>query len=1420
MVKGSLHVGLDVGSTTVKIILQDDTDRILFKSYKRHYSDVRKTMIELIEDVCQRYVNDSFTIAVAGSGGISVSSWLGIQFVQEVIASTAAIRQIIPETDVAIELGGEDAKITFFDSGVDQRMNETCAGGTGAFIDQMAAVLQTDASGLDELAKSHKTLYPIAARCGVFAKTDVMPLLNEGAPKNDIAASIFQAVVDQTVGGLACGRSIRGNVAFLGGPLNFLPELRKRFIESLKLAPENIFFPDNAQYFVAIGAALLSKEFPEVKSCDLYAKVQELAKLPYEAEIAPLPPLFTSQADIDNFTSRHAKTHADFADIAESQGHLYLGIDAGSTTTKAVVLDSNNRIVYKWYGSNKGTPLLSVVEILKDLYAKMPYGTVIHNSAVTGYGEQLLQAALGVDEGEVETLAHCKAATFFVPDVSFILDIGGQDMKCLYVKNGVVDKIVLNEACSSGCGSFVETFAHSLGMDIQSFADEAVKAENPVDLGSRCTVFMNSKVKQAQKEGASVADISAGLSYSVIKNALYKVMKISRPEELGEHVVVQGGTFFNNSILRALEQLVGMNVTRPDIAGLMGAFGVALLAKERAEEGKLSSVISKEKLDSFTTTSKNYRCNLCSNKCLITVSTFSGGKRFVSGNRCERGAGAQKKKNVLPNLFSFKYNRLFEYYVPLPKDKAFRGEIGIPRVLNIYENYPFWFTMFSHLGYHVVLSSQSSRALYNSGLETIPSQTVCFPAKMVHGHIMDLMEQGVKRIFYPAIPYEREEFADADNHFNCPVVANYPEVIRLNVDDLVASGTEYIEPYLPIYDTKRLGEKIYNYFKSDGVSMSEVRAAVAAAEEEMNTFKAEIRKAGENALIHLKEKGGTGIVLAGRPYHLDPAINHGIPELIASNDVAVFTEDSLSHLGFLREELDAVDQWMYHSRLYRVAHLVAETKELELVQLNSFGCGLDAVTTEQVEEILTCTGKSYTLLKIDEGSNLGAVRIRIRSLLATMKDRVASGKNIVRKAPQRAPAFQAEMKDTHTILCPQLSPLHFTMLSDCLAPYGYNLKVLPVASKDDVEQGLKYVNNDACFPAITVVGQLVNALKSGKYDPDKTALIISQTGGGCRATNYVRFLRAAAARAGFPNVPVIPFNIGNMKSKDGFQITKGMVLRLLLALLYGDVLLRVTNRTRPYEITPGAVDSLAAEWIEKLKPAVRSASRKEFARNVKQMVAEFDSIPLLDVQKPKVGVVGEILVKFHPDTNNQLVKVIEKEGGEAIVPDFMDFVLYCSLDDIHKRELLAGSLKKSLKSELMIAFIESYRNIMRKAFKKSNRFSSFPTTKHLSKMVDGVVSKGNQTGEGWLLTAEMIELIEIGAPNIVLVQPFACLPNHITGKGVMKELKRRYANANIVAVDYDPGASEVNQLNRIKLMMSVAFQNMRKQDNDKKEVTV
>lgn len=1404
MTKEVFKAGLDIGSTTIKLSVLDKNNKAVYCNYKRHQLDLLNTVISLIDEAPEELRNVEMTVCATGSGAIALSQKANIGFEQEVIACTNAIRTFLPKADIAIELGGEDAKITFFDpSSIDQRMNETCAGGTGAFIDQMAQTLKTDAAGINELAKNHKTVYPIAARCGVFAKTDIMPLLNEGAAKEDIAASILQAVVNQTVGGLARGRTIKGNIVFLGGPLFFLSELRSFFIRTLKLAPENVFFPENAHFFVSFGAALLSKgdalTFSELKK-----RFESLKDVSMHRSSDRLPPLFADEKDFAEFTERHGKMAAKRAELEKSEGELFLGVDAGSTTTKAILITKKHEIVYSHYGSNNGNPLQSVADILKDIYSKLPAGAVIGRACVTGYGEALIKAALGFDEGEVETITHYKAARYFNQKVSFILDVGGQDMKCIYVKNGLIDKIILNEACSSGCGSFIENFAESLNYGVRDFAELALFAKKPADLGSRCTVFMNSKIKQAQKEGASAGDISAGLAYSVIKNALYKVIKISNPEELGGNIVVQGGTFFNNGVLRAAEILLNAEVSRPDIAGLMGAFGAGLIALQNKRSS--TSLITKEKLENFSCKMRNTRCKGCENKCLLNITVFPDGKTFISGNRCENVLQNKKVQSFAFNMFDYKYKRLFEHYKPLEADKAPRGEIGIPRVLNMYENYPFWFELFTRLGFKVVLSDPSSNALFNEGLESIPSQTVCFPAKMAHGHIENLVDKGIKTIFYPCIPYEVKEFNDANNHYNCPVVGSYPEVIRLNMGVLEEKGIKFLQPFLPFDNMKRLISRLRAELKEYNISRKEMILAVLRAHASLNRFKKDIRKKGAQQIREIKETGKPAVILAGRPYHIDPAINHGVADLIASHGMIVLSEDSIAHLSGPMPKINFVDQWMYHSRLYRAANLAINIDSLELIQLNSFGCGLDAITTEQVEEILSKSGKIYTVLKIDEGSNLGAVKIRIRSLLAAIKERkgLKFSDNVFDGT--KFSEFTGDMKDSYTILCPQLSPVHFRLAGAIMKSRGIKLEVLPKVNKADIEEGLRYVNNDACYPTIVVVGQLINALKSGKYDISKTAMIISQTGGGCRATNYAAFLRKAAEKAGFKNVPVISLSTTNPALNKQLGITFGFIKDALLVLLYGDLLMRLSNRMRPYEIHAGQTDALAEEWLMRLSDRIRKTYYFEFKRTVKKMIKGFDSIPVKKIKKPRVGVVGEILVKFHPDANNNLVSVLEKEGAEAVVPDMTDFINYCMLDNVYKHKYLSGSFKNRALSLAASGYIEMLRSVIRQNLRRSKSFHSYQTTRDLAGKVSEIISVCNQTGEGWLLTAEMLELIEDGVNNIVCVQPFGCLPNHITGKGVMKELKRRYGDVNIAAVDYDPGASEVNQINRIKLMMSVAHQ--------------
>ncbi|MDO3411121.1 acyl-CoA dehydratase activase-related protein [Saccharibacillus sp. CPCC 101409] len=1418
-----IHIGLDVGSTTVKLAVLDENFELRLGKYERHYSDIRGTVKRVLEEACAIYgeggadgekAGGECRICVTGSGGIAVSKWLELPFIQEVAAGAEAVERFIPHTDVAIELGGEDSKITFFEATVDQRMNGSCAGGTGAFIDQIAALMQTDAAGLNELAKGSRTLYEIASRCGVFAKTDVQPLLNEGAALEDIAASVLQAVVNQTIGGLACGKKIAGHIAFLGGPLHYLDELRSRFVQTLKVPPERIVLPERPELFVAKGAAVAALRERPVDLRQLEARLPDLLRA-REENGERLDPLFASREELDAFRERHANNRIARGDLSEFRGRCYLGIDAGSTTTKLALIDDEGRLLHSHYGANGGRPLQSVAEALRTLYARMPAGAVIAGTTVTGYGEGLVKSGLGADFGEIETVAHYKAADFFLPGADFILDIGGQDMKCLRVKDGAIDSILLNEACSSGCGSFIETFAESLRMNVRDFAEAALLAERPLDLGSRCTVFMNSRVKQAQKEGATLGDISAGLSGSVVKNALYKVIKVRGPQDLGSRIVVQGGTFHNDAVLRAFEREAGRDVVRPDIAGLMGAFGAALIARERGAELLRSGIAGVGELRQFRADSSMRRCGLCGNNCMLTVNRFEDGREYITGNRCERGAGGEKDPDGLPNLFEYKLDRLFGYK-SLALDEAKRGRVGIPRVLNMYENYPFWHTFFTKLGFRVELSPRSSKKIYERGLETIPSDTACYPAKLSHGHIESLVRRGVDLIFYPSLPRERSETKGADDHFNCPVVSSYPQVLGANVDSLQGGKVRYLAPFLPFDDTKKLAQRLTEELADYGVTAAEAKEAVAEARLEERRVQADIRAKGEETIARLRRDGEIGVVLAGRPYHLDPEIHHGIPELIVSLGMAVLTEDSVSHLGEPDRPLTFVDQWMYHSRLYGAADAVVKNDCLELVQLNSFGCGLDSITGDQVAELLQSSGRLYTQLKIDEGSNLGAARIRLRSLKAAVLEQRARGE-AERAQAERAslpPAFTREMRLTHTIIAPQMSPMHFDLLEEAFGASGYRLEILRDAGGVAIDTGLRHVNNDACFPSIIVTGQLVAALKSGRYDPEHTSVLITQTGGGCRATNYIGFIRKALRDAGFPNVPVIALGTAPTAEQPGFKLTPGLLHRALMAILYGDALMRALYRTRPYEAQLGAADRLYESWIEPCKRSIRSGSLRSFRTNITRIVREFDRLELLDLRKPRVGVVGEILLKFHPDANGNLVELLEREGAEAVMPDLMDFFLYCFNDGGFNARHLGESLGKRFAGAAFTSVIEWYRRPLRAALDASERFSSPIPIGELADKASGIVSLGNQCGEGWLLTAEMLELLEGGVDNVVCLQPFACLPNHITGRGVFKAVKRLHPQANLAAVDYDPSATEVNQLNRIKLMLSTAMKTLRTSETE------
>ena len=1404
----NVTLGIDIGSTTVKIAILDQNNDLLFSDYRRHFADIQNTLSALLKEASAKLGNLCVHPMITGSGGLTLANHLGIPFVQEVISVSTALQTIAPQTDVAIELGGEDAKIIYFENGnVEQRMNGICAGGTGSFIDQMASLLQTDAAGLNEYAKNYKSLYTIAARCGVFAKSDIQPLINEGATREDLSASIFQAVVNQTISGLACGKPIRGHVAFLGGPLYFLSELKAAFIRTLKLDEEHIINTDNAHLFAAIGSAMNAG--PEV-SFSMEELIGRLSgDLRMEFEVERMEPLFSSKEEYEDFCRRHNGHRVKKSPLSEYQGNCYLGIDAGSTTTKAALVAEDGSLLYSFYQNNNGNPLKTAVTAIQEIYRHLPDGARIVRSCSTGYGEALMKAAFLLDDGEVETVAHYYAAAFFDPEVDCILDIGGQDMKCIRIKNKTVEGVQLNEACSSGCGSFIETFAKSLNYSVEDFAEAALFAPHPIDLGTRCTVFMNSKVKQAQKEGASVADISAGLAYSVIKNALFKVIKVSDASQLGRQIVVQGGTFYNDAVLRSFERIADCQAIRPDIAGIMGAFGAALIARERFSSGYQTGMLTIDQINALEYHTSMATCKGCTNSCRLTINRFSGGRQYISGNRCERGLGKSKNPGRVPNLFEYKLHRFFDYE-PLTADKAYRGRVGIPRVLNIYENYPFWFTFFTQLGYQVVLSPVSSRRIYELGIESIPSESECYPAKLAHGHISWLIKQGIDFIFYPALFYERNETPEANNHYNCPIVTSYSENIKNNVEEIGEKKVRFYNPFLSFANLDTAVKTLQNAFPD--LPAQQVEQAARLGWAEMQAAHEDMHKKGEEVLAWMEQNHKRGIVLAGRPYHIDPEIHHGIPELITSYDVAVLTEDSVAHLGHPDRPLIVSDQWMYHSRLYSAAAFVRTRNDLDLIQLNSFGCGLDAVTTDQVNDILSGSGKIYTCLKIDEVNNLGAARIRVRSLLCALSVREKRHQTCdVHPTSIEKVAFTEEMRKTYTILCPQMSPIHFDILEPVFEACGYHLEVLPSVDRQAVDTGLKYVNNDACYPSLLVVGQIMQALLSGRYDLNRVAVIMTQTGGGCRATNYIGFIRRALQKAELSHIPVISLNMAGLESNPGFPLSANLLIRAVYGAIFGDIFMRCVYRMRPYEKQKGAVDALHQKWAASCKTflsAKRIPSFLTFSRMCRQMIAEFDRVEITEEKKPMVGIVGEILVKFSPAANNHLVELLEAEGAQAVVPDLLDFMFYCFYNQIYKAKQLGTSKKTARLAGAGISFMELLRRPAARAFEKSAHFTAPARIKDLVSYAQPIVSIGNQTGEGWFLTGEMVELIHSGVRNIVCTQPFGCLPNHVVGKGVIKELRRQYPGANIVAIDYDPGASEVNQLNRIKLMLATAQKNL------------
>ena len=1406
-------LGLDLGSTTVKYVLLDDERKLLARDYRRHKSDLIQTVRTLLSELNGRFPNRPVRPVLSGSGALALSEALRVAFLQEVAAGATFLAERLPDADVAIELGGEDAKLLYLTNGLELRMNEACAGGTGAFIDQMAALLSTDAAGLDELALSASASHPIASRCGVFAKTDLVALLNAGVPRSAAARSVFDAVAEQTISGLACGRPIRGKIVFLGGPLSFLKGLRESFMRKLEGPGTSFTALDDAHFAVAYGAALTADESAELPS--LGVLIDRFASARVDGEAGRLPALFASDEELERFRARHEKEKVERGNLADARGDLYLGIDLGSTTVKGVLIDGEGRFLSAWYERNEGNPLERLFPRVKTLAASIPEGARIRSICTTGYGAELAKAALGADWAEVETLAHQRAAAHFAPDVSYVIDIGGQDMKCLAVKDGLISGVSLNEACSSGCGSFLQTFSDQLELTLPEFVAAALRSRAPVDLGTRCTVFMNSKVRQAQRDGATTDDIAAGLCHSIVRNALYKVLRIRNPEELGKHVVVQGGTFLNDGVLRAFETHVGREVIRPDIAGHMGAYGAALIAKERTSAETPVPELDEKTFDLTDVKRREFLCRGCSNHCHLTLHRFASGEKFVSGNRCEfalKSLGRAAKDEV--SFHDEKTALLFDR--PSSEDSP-RGTIGIPRVLNVYEHYPFWHAFFTKLGFKVLLSPASNRDISAKGTETIPSQTLCWPAKLAHGHVTWLAEKGVERIWLPSVAREGTPFPEGDARYACPVVGGYPEVLRLNL----LSTFPKVSLMAPFIDLEREDSVLSGVCESfPELDRNEVREAFRAGREALSHYRGQLRALGEERAALARAKGVPLIVLAGHPYHLDPLVNHGIPTLIASMGAEVVTEDAVAHLVLNPQPLSVVNQWTFHSRLYRAAEYALEHPDVEVVQLVSFGCGLDAVTSEQMKRLLEPEGKLYTLLKIDEGDAFGAARIRLRSLMAALDDRRRTEKHRVipiasiphgHAAADDEKTEQPKLEKGSTLYIPQMAPIHFPVLASALGSLGYDVKLLSDVRPNALELGLRYVNNDACYPAIVVIGQFLDALASGEIDAEKPVLVLAQTCGPCRATNYPNLLRWALHDYGRPEIPVYSISAGSIDPVHALPIGVKGLHRLTHAVLYGDMLQRLTYSVRAREVTKGDAEELRRKWTDIVSLRVKNGSYFGYTDTLRRMAADYLRVPVRAERIPRAGVVGEILLKYHPDANQRIVDEMIDQGVEPVVGDLSSFFLYCLYDDVYRAEQYGDSRGKAWASKLLIGWIES----LRKRSASVLEGTPFPKPRSLASglaHIRGVVSAGQQAGEGWLLTAEMMESLENGIPNVVCLQPFGCLPNHITGKGVMRTLRERFPEANLCAIDFEAGTSRANVSNRLKLFLRQAKEHFEKEN--------
>ncbi len=1410
------HAGLDIGSTTAKLVLADGEGRLVFSRYQRHYARIMDTVAGFFSQVLADPGDGLLHLSLTGSAGMGLSQELDLPFVQEVIATHEVVRHRYPQVRTVVDIGGEDSKLIFLspDRPPDIRMNGSCAGGTGAFIDQLAALLNCTPGDLNDLARRHTGVYPIASRCGVFAKTDVQNLLSRNVPVPDIAASVFHAVAIQCLNTLSRGCDIRPKLLLCGGVFAFLPELVNAFLRTLDLSAADLVTPDEPALLPAIGAAMVSKDHDTV--WPVQDLLEEMARKQSRPRVRNnrLPSLFSTKKDRDGWERHLRQTTIPRTALSDYSGTAcFLGVDSGSTTTKIIALGSENQVLFSWYRNNEGNPIRAVVQglsALRDEIQTHHPRLTIAKTAVTGYGEDLIRTAFGMDMGLVETIAHFEAAKHMDPEVSFILDIGGQDMKAMFIQNGAICRIELNEACSSGCGSFIETFAGSLGYRVNRFAELAMEAASPCDLGTRCTVFMNSRVKQALRENATVADISAGLSYAVVKNCLFKVLKLTDMTEMGPRIVLQGGACRNPSIVRALENLAEVRVTRSDMPEMMGAFGAALAAKQSADTEQDQSLTAftaihhLESIADFNT--RQIVCHGCENACSVTRFMFLNGQSFYSGNRCEKifGAKGQHKAEKGFDFADFKYRLLLDRNLS-PQTNP-KWTVGIPRCLNFYENFAFWHAFFVHCGINIVLSGPSTMAMSDTAKGSIMSDNICFPAKLANAHVLDLVHKGVDRIFYPLVIYEHDEFQKVVNTFNCPIVSSYTDVIDSSLDHRTRKGIPLDKPVITFKDEALLAKACVAYLKPLGVDGARVRAAVKKGLAAQQAYKKTIREKGVQLVCRAKQDQRLLVVLCGRPYHIDPLINQKIPRILTGFGVDFITEDAVPDTG--DSDFDAMQvltQWAYPNRLYHAASWVARQPDhIQLVQLNSFGCGPDAVALEENRQILEAGGKNLTLVKVDDISSTGSVRLRIRSMVESlMRQDRESRRGARHGARKTTPDF--EKKDRkRKIIAPFFADNYSGYLPPVFQTAGYDVEILPPPDRVSVETGLRYAGNDICYPAVLVTGDIIKALKSGQYDPERIAVGITQTGGQCRASNYLALIRKALVAAGYDQIPVISVTSAQgLTHQPGFDINWLRLLKLLfVTTMYADCIAKMYYATAVREVCAGTGNRLRQKYIAAAHPCILTRDYGRFFSLLDAAITEFNRVEVHDRIAGKIGIVGEIYIKYNAFGNQFLAEFLMENRVEPVIPPILDYFIQ---DFVNYRENIRAHIRHRKLTDILGWFIETFLNTFHRKINDRFRHFRFYTPFHdIRKVADKagkILSLVNQFGEGWLIPGEIACLAEDGVTHVVSVQPFGCIANHIVSKGVEKRIKSLYPDMNLLYLDFDAGTSEANVRNRLHFMV-------------------